>query len=216
MPPLSTDRVDSTELTGLAGVVVDVVEALGAVGVGLLVLAENLFPPIPSEVVLPLAGFLAGQGRMSLTAVVVAATIGSVAGALVLYALGRLYGRERLARLLDRLPLTGREDLEAAELWFLRHGGKAVLFGRLVPGVRSLVSIPAGVAAMPLPRFIAYTTLGSAAWNLLLILLGYELGQHWHDVGEYSDVLSKAVIAAIVGAVLFFAVRRYLRQRPSA
>ena len=196
------------ELTGLAGFVADVVDALGAVGVGLLVLVENLFPPIPSEVVLPLAGFLAGQGRMSLVAVIVAATAGSVLGALALYALGAWLGRDRLAHLLDRLPLTGPEDLERAEGWFARHGGMAVLLGRLVPVVRSLVSIPAGVERMPVPRFVLYTTAGSAAYNTVLVGGGYLLGSRWTDVGRYSETLSAAVVAAIAVALVVVVVRR--------
>lgn len=203
----------TSDLTGLAGFVADVVEALGAVGVGLLVLLENVFPPIPSEVVLPLAGFLAGQGRMSLVAVIVAATVGSVAGAVQLYELGRRLGRRRVAYLLDRIPLTGPEDLDRAQGWFDRHGGTAVLGGRLVPGVRSLVSIPAGVAGMPRPKFLLYTTLGSAAWNVLLVVLGHELGRRWDDVGRYSDVLSWLVLGGIAGGVAFVLVERYRQQR---
>lgn len=203
------------DLTGLAGFVVDVIDALGAVGVGLLVAVENLVPPIPSEAVLPLAGFLAGQGRMSLLAVVVAATAGSVGGALVLHTVGARLGRDRVARALDRIPLTGAHDLERAERWFRRHGPSAVLFGRLIPVVRSLVSVPAGVEHMPLPRFLAYTTLGSAAYNSLLVGLGHELGKRWQSVGRYSDWLSGAVVAAIALAVVLAVVRRG-RQRARA
>lgn len=174
-------------------------------------LVENLFPPIPSEVVLPLAGFLVGQGRLSLVAVVVAATAGSVLGARALYALGAWLGRDRLAHLLDRLPLTGPEDLERAEGWFARHGGKAVLLGRLVPVVpvvRSLVSIPAGVERMPVPRFVLYTASGSAAYNTVLVGGGYLLGSRWTDVGRYSETLSAAVVAAIAVGLLVLVVCR--------
>ena len=204
------------QLTGLAGLVVDVVASLGAVGVGLLVLVESLFPPIPSEVVLPLAGFLAGQGRLPLVAVLVAATAGSVVGALVLYDVGRRLGRDRLARLLDRMPLMGVEDLEKAEGWFRRHGGAAVFLGRLVPGVRSVISVPAGVERMPLPRFVLYTAAGSGLYNTVLVLLGQQLGQRWTTVGEYSDLLSAAVVGGIVLALGAFLVRRYRRQRAEA
>ena len=203
----------SQELTGLAGFVADVVVALGPLGVALLVLAENVFPPVPSEVVLPLAGFLAGQGRMSLVAVVVASTIGSVVGALMLYALGARIGRERLARALDRIPLTGPEDLDRADGWFERHGGTAVLVGRLVPGVRSLISVPAGVERMPLVRFTLYTLAGSAGWNAVLVLLGHQLGQRWTSVGRYSDLLSIAVVGGLVLALAWVLVRRYRRTR---
>jgi membrane protein DedA with SNARE-associated domain len=203
------------ELTGLAGWVADVIVALGPVGVGLLVALENLFPPIPSEVVLPLAGFLAGQGRMALPLVIGAATVGSLLGALALYALGATVGRERLARALERLPLADADDLDRAEGWFERHGGTAVLTGRLVPVVRSLVSIPAGVNRFPLLRFSAYTLLGSAVYNTVLIVLGYQLGQQWQSVGEYSSLLSTAVVALLVLAVVVVVVRR-LRSRDRA
>jgi membrane protein DedA with SNARE-associated domain len=210
-----TAQQPQQDLTGLAGFVADVVDALGAVGVGLLVALENVFPPIPSEVVLPLAGFLAGQGRMSLIAVVVAATIGSVVGALVLYGLGAEVGRDRIAHALDRLPLTGADDLDRADAWFERHGGTAVLIGRLVPVVRSLVSVPAGVERMHLLKFVAYTTLGSGVYNAVLVGLGYQLGRRWDSVGQYSNLLSIAVVAVLVGAVVVFVVKR-LKQRQSA
>ncbi|HWG94162.1 MAG TPA: DedA family protein [Mycobacteriales bacterium] len=213
MLPLA--QSSSQDLTGLAGFVADVVAALGPVGVFVLVLGENLFPPIPSEVVLPLSGFLAGQGRMSVVAVLVAATLGSVLGALLLYGLGAKVGAERLAHALDRIPLTGREDLEHAQDWFGRHGGTAVLVGRCVPGVRSLVSIPAGVARMPLARFTLYTTLGSGVWNAVLVVLGYQLGQRWTTVGEYSDLLSAAVLGGLGAALAWVLVRRYRRSRRS-
>jgi membrane protein DedA with SNARE-associated domain len=213
--PHAAAAASSQELTGLAGFVTDVVETLGVVGVGLLVLLENLFPPIPSEAVLPLAGFLSGQGRLPFVAVVVSATAGSVLGALLLYGLGARLGRDRLARALDRLPLTGPDDLARAEAWFERHGAGAVLVGRLVPVVRSLVSIPAGVERMPLPRFALYTALGSAAYNTLLVGVGYQLGSRWTEAARYSDWLSAAVVAAIVGALVVGLVRRR-RQRASA
>jgi membrane protein DedA with SNARE-associated domain len=137
------------ELTGLAGVATDVMDALGEIGVGVLVLAENVFPPIPSEVVLPLAGYLASRGRMDLTLVVVAATVGSVLGALLLYEVGARTGRTRVRRLVDRMPLLELEDVDRAESWFARHGQASVLIGRCIPVVRSLISVPAGFARCP-------------------------------------------------------------------
>lgn len=199
------------ELTGLAGWVADVIEALGPVGVGILVALENLFPPIPSEVVLPLAGFLAGRGRMSLIAAIAASTVGSVLGAVVLYWAGAALGRTRLHRIVDRLPLVDRADLDRAEGWFDRHGGKAVLIGRLVPVVRSLISVPAGVARMPLARFIVYTTVGSAAYNTALISLGYLIGDRWQDIGRYSTYINYTIVAGLVLAVAVFVGRRLRR-----
>ncbi|WP_073253848.1 DedA family protein [Cryptosporangium aurantiacum] len=201
------------ELTGLSGWVVDVVELLGPFGVGLLVLLENLFPPVPSEIILPLAGYLAGTGRMDVRTVIIAATVGSVLGALALYALGAWLGDARIRALLRRLPLMHESDLDRAQGWFDRHGGTAVLIGRIIPVVRSLISIPAGVQRMPLWRFVLYTTIGSGVWNTIFVVLGYQLGSRWSTVGDYSDLLNAVVIGAIVLAVAWFVGKRTLAAR---
>lgn len=206
---------DPSELTGLAGWVVHTMEALGPVGVGALVALETVFPPIPSEVVLPVAGFLAGQGRMGLGWALLCATVGSVVGATVLYLLARRLGSARLGRVLDRLPLLDHTDLERADGWFGRHGSTAVLTGRLVPGVRSVVSVPAGLARMAGLRFVVLTALGSTAFNSILMVAGYVLGDRWTAVGEYSDVLNWAVGASLAVAVAVFVTRR-LRRRTAA
>ncbi|WP_318241263.1 DedA family protein [Cellulomonas avistercoris] len=190
-----------TELTGLAGWVVSVIETLGPVGVGLLVALENLFPPIPSEVVLPVAGYVASQGGMSLAWAIVAATVGAVVGAWALYGLGVTLGRARIRRWLEKIPLMEPEDLDRAEQWFDRHGGAAVLVGRCVPVVRSLISVPAGVERMNLGRFTLYTLVGSAVWNGGLVWAGHLLGSQWDDIGRYSDWLN-AVVYAVIGVVL--------------
>lgn len=205
-------QADPSQLTGLAGWAVSTVELLGPVGVGVLVVLETVFPPIPSEVVLPVAGLLAGQGRMSLGLAVAGATVGSVVGALVLYGAGKRLGSARLQRTADRLPLVEAHDVQRAEDWFDRHGASAVLVGRCVPVVRSLVSIPAGVERMPLGRFLAYTTLGSVVYNGVLVTLGYVLGSRWTRIGEYSDYLNYAIYAAFAVAVGVF-VRKRLRRR---
>lgn len=203
---------------GIAAWVTNVVETLGYVGVGAMIALETLFPPIPSELILPLAGFLAGQGRLWLPGAVVAATLGSVVGALALYALGAWLGEERVRALIRRFGrfLTLSEgDLDRAVRWFDRHGGKVVLIGRLVPVVRSLVSIPAGFARMPLLRFVTYTALGSAAWNSALIGLGFALGARWETVGAYTKPLEYLALLALVAvAVWFICRRRGGMQRP--
>jgi membrane protein DedA with SNARE-associated domain len=210
--PLSA-ATGGPELTGLAGWVVSVVEALGPLGVGLLVALENLFPPIPSEVVLPVAGYVASQGQMSLGWAIVGATLGAVLGAWILYGLGAWFGRDRLRRWLDRMPLMEVEDLDRAEGWFTRHGGAAVLIGRCVPVVRSLVSIPAGLEKMSQPTFLLYTTLGSAVWNSALVTAGYVLGAQWEDVGHYSDYINYAVYAVIAFVLIRFVWTRLRRRR---
>ncbi|WP_273653249.1 DedA family protein [Cellulomonas fimi] len=199
------------ELTGLVGWVVSVIATLGPIGVGLLVALENVFPPLPSEVVLPVAGYVASQGQMSLVWAIVASTLGSLIGAWVLYAIGASVGRVRLRRWLGKVPLVEVEDLDRSEQWFVRHGGAAVLVGRCVPVVRSLVSIPAGVERMPLVRFSVFTLIGSGVWNAGLILAGYALGDRWEDIGRYSDWLNwlvYAILAWLVGRFVWTRTRR--------
>jgi membrane protein DedA with SNARE-associated domain len=220
MPPdawsvLVAAQGGQSELTGLAGLVTDIIAALGPIGVGVLVALETVFPPIPSELILPLSGYLASRGRMSLAAVVIGATLGSLAGALALYWGGAALGQKRLRRLAERTPLVEVDDLERAEHWFDRHGGLAVLIGRVVPVVRSLVSVPAGVERMPLWRFILYTIIGSGVYNLVLIGLGYVLGSRWKTVEQYSNYLNYAIYAAILVAVGLFALKRVRRRRAS-
>ena len=204
---------DLGRLDGLTGFAARALDGLGEPGVGLLILLETVFPPIPSEVILPLAGFLATAGSMHLALVILAATAGSLAGALALYAAGAALGRERAIRLLARIPLLDREDLEGAGRWFSRHGGRAVLLGRLVPGVRSLISLPAGAERMPLPRFVLFTVAGSALWNGALIVAGAALGRHFELVDRYSGWLDAALVAALAVAIGALVVRRIRRGR---
>jgi membrane protein DedA with SNARE-associated domain len=218
--PLSVHRValaatgqDPSQLTGLAGFAVDVVERLGPVGVGLLVAAENLFPPLPSEVILPVAGYVASQGQMDLVLAIIGATLGSYVGALALYWLGALLGRRRLHRIAEKMPLVDVADVEKAEEWFSRYGSAAVLFGRCIPLVRSFISIPAGIERMPLLKFSLYTLLGSAVWNSIFVVAGYQLGTRWTDVGKYSDPINYAVVVVIGLLVIRFVVKRLLRAR---
>ncbi|WP_232663099.1 DedA family protein [Pseudonocardia sp. TRM90224] len=185
---------------------------LGAPGVGIAIALENIFPPLPSEVFLPLAGFTAARGEMSVVAAIVWTTLGSLAGALVLYGIGAALGRERLRAIVDRMPLVHLRDLDKAEAWFARHGAKAVFLGRMVPLVRSLISVPAGVERMPLPLFAALTTAGSLIWNTAFVLAGYGLGESWPVVEQYAGIASKVVLAAVVLAVGWFVVARLVRR----
>ena len=192
--------------------VVLVMRTVGAPGVGLATALETVFPPVPSELVLPLAGYTASQGYYSVTAAIAWATAGSLVGALVLYWLGAAWGLERICALADRIPLMHAHDVRRAVAWFSRHGRTAVFVGRLVPGVRSLISIPAGIDRMPLLRFCVFTTAGSLVWNAALILAGYELGEQWHVVEGYVGPVSNVVYVLIGIAVVFVAARR-LRRR---
>lgn len=183
---------------GLTGFVLEVIRAIGELGIGLLVLVEVVVPPIPSEVVLPFAGALVADGRFTVASVLVAATLGSVLGAVLLYELGRSMGHDRVARALARVPLVQREDVDRGSEWFRRHGTAAVLTGRMVPGVRSVVSIPAGAQQMSRVRFVLLTTAGTAAWNTLLVGAGMLLGQQWQVVESYTRWLDLVMVGAVV------------------
>ncbi|WP_329077224.1 DedA family protein [Streptomyces niveus] len=197
---------------GVAGWAADLVDTMGAPGAGLAIALENLFPPLPSEVILPLTGFAAGQGVISLASALFWTTLGSVVGAVILYWVGMVFGRERMHAIWAKLPLVKDADLVRTEEWFARHGTKAVFLGRMVPIFRSLISVPAGVERMRLPLFICLTTLGSLLWNSVLVLAGYGLGDQWHLVETYVGVLSKVVLVLVVVSVVTYAVVR-LRSR---
>lgn len=200
---------------GLAGLAVDVMDRLGGPGAALLVGLDNVFPPVPSELVLPLAGFAASQGTMSLLMALFWTTAGSVVGALVTYWLGARLGRDRVRGLIVRVPLMKESDFDRTERWFARHGTKAVFFGRMVPVFRSLISLPAGVERMPVWRFVSLTALGSAIWNSAFVLAGYLLGANWHVVDSYAGILQYVVLAGIAVAIVVFVVKR-LRERKKA
>ncbi|WP_406244411.1 DedA family protein [Streptomyces anulatus] len=199
---------------GIAGWAAGLVDTLGGPGAGLAIALENLFPPLPSEVILPLTGFAAGQGVLTLASALFWTTLGSVVGAMALYWIGMLVGRDRMHAIWAKLPLVKISDLERTERWFLRHGTKAVFFGRMVPIFRSLISVPAGVERMPLPLFVLLTTLGSLIWNSVLVMAGYWLGDQWEAVETYVGILSKAVVVLVaVALAAYVAVRLRSRDR---
>ncbi|MET7807838.1 DedA family protein [Micromonospora chersina] len=206
-------NVDPNQFTGLTGWVASVIDSFGAVGVALLVALESIIPPIPSEIVLAMAGYLAAEGRFNLVLIVLAATAGSLLGALVLYWLGAALGEERLKRWLDHIPLVDRDDLEKADRWFERHGRWAVLIGRVVPVVRSLVSVPAGANRMPLGEFVLLTTLGSGVWNALIVGAGFALGSRWERVNQYSDWFNYAIFAVFAVMIVSWVVKKVRRRR---
>ena len=191
-------------LGGMAGWAVDIITSLGPVGVGLLVAAENLFPPIPCEVILPVAGYSAGAGGMSLWAAWLAPTIGSVVGALALYWVGAFVGADRLRAVAERLPLLRTSDVDKGVEWFTRYGPISVLFGRCVPLIRSVVSVPAGITRMPMRVFLPYTFLGSGVWNALFVGAGYALGTQWQVVERYSGPLNTVVLGALAAAAVWW------------
>ncbi|MCQ4625293.1 DedA family protein [Corynebacterium sp. CCUG 69979] len=202
-------------MSGIIDWIVNLMDALGAPGVGIAILLENLFPPIPSEVVLPLGGFTVAQGSLNFVSVFIWATIGSVVGAYMLYGLGAWLGADRLRAIADWMWLVKASDVDKALEWFDRYGKPSIFFGRLIPGVRSLISIPAGLDRMNLLTFGLWTTLGSGIWNFILIYLGFKLGENWDVVERYVDQYSKVVyvllILIILGFLVFF-IRRAIRE----
>lgn len=192
-----------------------VISTMGYPGLVLVMLLENIFPPVPSEVILPLAGSLALEGRFTLLGVTVMGTIGSVGGALIFYQLGHSLGEARVRELIRRYGkwlMLSEEDFDKALAWFNRYGEGVIFFGRMVPIIRSLVSIPAGIASMRLGRFSIYTAIGTGLWSFLLAFAGYLLGQSWPLVSQWISRYEKVVVAIIGAAIIVFVVRR-LRQR---
>jgi membrane protein DedA with SNARE-associated domain len=207
----------SSDEGGITGFLLDLVDSLGPVGVGLSILAETVIPPIPSEAVLGLAGVLIRSGDMEVVPVVLFATLGSILGAIFFYYLGRALGPRRSHAFLDRLPLVETEDVDRTFEWFERHGRSAVFFGRMVPIVRSFVSVPAGVVRMPMGQFLLFTAAGSLIWNSVLIGLGVAAGEFVQNNLRYLDY---AVAAAFVLAIGWMVYRRstdlYARKHPDS
>jgi len=187
-----------------------VIGRLGYAGVAGLTFLENVFPPIPSELVIPLAGYVAAQGDMRLMLVIATASAGSLAGAAVWYWIGRRVGERRLRAWVDRhgkwLTLSGK-DVDRAQLWFSRHGNAAVFFGRLVPGVRTLVSLPAGFARMPILPFVVYSAIGTIIWTAALAYAGVALQSNFTIVGDYINLITN-VVFGVIGVML---ATRYVR-----
>lgn len=216
LPLIVAAESNPAQLGGLAGWAVDLVETLGGPGAGLAIAVENLFPPLPSELILPLTGFAAARGVLTVPAAIAWTTGGSVLGALVLYWLGATLGHDRLARIWARLPLVDDDDLTRTTTWFEQHGRRAVFFGRMVPIFRSLISVPAGVERMPLLQFTIYTTLGSLIWNTVLVMGGYVLGDRYEVIAEWVGRFSNLVLLGAVLAVVAFVVLRVRRRRHRA
>jgi membrane protein DedA with SNARE-associated domain len=196
---LQTHATDLTQQGGLIGLVARIIDALGYPGILLLIAAENVVPPIPSEAILPMAGFLSASGTFNFWLVVLFATMGSLLGATVLYYAGLILGRTKILVLVEKhggkvgLSI---DDVKKAESWFQQRGKISVLVCRLIPIVRSLISIPAGFYGMRLPTFLLYSAIGSLIWNFILVGAGYRLESHWDSVEPYVQIFQYIVIAA--------------------
>ncbi|MEL7566739.1 MAG: DedA family protein [Dehalobacterium sp.] len=199
-------------------IILDMINQFGYLGIFLLITIENIFPPIPSEVILTFGGYLTRYTNMNVWGVIIAATIGSTMGAIILYIIGRILNAEPLARLFDsklgKLLRLKKEDVRKAERWFVKHGNKAVFFCRFVPIVRSLISIPAGAAKMKLCPFLSLTVIGTFIWNVVLVFLGRIAGNAWETIAGYVDVYATIALAVfvlitpVVGAI--FIKKRFL------
>ena len=199
---------------GLVGFVLRTIDAMGEVGVGALILLESLVPPIPSEDVLPAAGALIYFGDLSGPLTILCATLGSLLGAWILYGAGRAFGEERTRRFMLAVPLIDEDDVDRADAWFARNGDKAVLLGRLIPGIRSLVSLPAGSAGMPFLRFSVLTLIGSTVWNVALIGGGWLLGTQYRAIEQHLDLVNNLIYVLIGASLAVFVMRRLnLRRR---
>ncbi len=193
-----------------------IIEDFSYAGVVFLMFLENVFPPIPSELIMPLAGFFCTKGDFSLGLIILAGTAGSVLGAVPLFYIGRVAGEERLRRWCDRHGKwigVSAHDLDKSNRWFERHGRKAVLLGRLVPGIRSLVSIPAGMSEMNLAVFLVFTAIGSAVWTAGLALAGRALGSRYDQVEKYISPISTVIVVGIVLTLVIRAVRQHRHAR---
>ncbi|MGG3007510.1 DedA family protein [Geobacillus stearothermophilus] len=198
--------------------ITDFMEQFGYIGIFLMIALENIFPPIPSEVILPFGGFMTTYTSLTVPGVIVAATAGSIVGAIVLYGIGRLLSVERLERIVDRWGGWLRvkpEDIAKANRTFHRYGVWAVFFGRMIPLVRSLISIPAGMAKMNIGLFVWLSVLGTLIWNTILISVGAALGQSWEKVSEVIGMYAEVVYVIIAIIILVAAVRFWKRRRAS-
>ncbi|ATI43166.1 alkaline phosphatase [Pacificitalea manganoxidans] len=192
------------------------IDSMGLFGVALFMFLENVFPPIPSELIMPLAGFNAARGDMNLITVIIAGSIGSLAGAQLWYEIGRRIGRQRIRALADRHGrwlTVSPDEFDQADHWFERHGGMAVLIGRLIPTVRTFISVPAGIARMGRVHFLLLSGIGTVAWTSLLAVLGYVLEGGYDAVSAWLDPVSTAVVVALIGAYLYRVATYGRRQR---
>ncbi|KFI52776.1 DedA family protein [Bifidobacterium biavatii DSM 23969] len=204
--------VCTTGETGLIGAITDwlvsLMETVGGLGVALAIALESIFPPIPSEVILPLAGFTAARGTLNLAEAIVWATVGSLLGAWALYGVSRWVGLHRIHRAADVIPGVSRKDVNKANDWFTRYGTWSVLLGRVIPVVRSLISIPAGFNRMNFLQFSGWTLLGSAVWNTVLVSAGYLLGDRWCSILGALGVFEDVVIAVFIVVIAVLAARK--------
>ena len=201
----------------MENLIIEIMNDFGYIGICLLILIENLFPPIPSEVILTFGGFMTHDTSMTILGVIITATIGSLLGAIILYYIGKILNKERLIKIVTskygKLLRVKPKDIESAETWFNKKGNITVLFCRCVPVVRSLISIPAGMSQMKFPKFVLYTTIGSTIWNTLLVLIGAFAGEKKDLIITWIDKLSDVILILLIIAFIVFVIIFYLKRR---
>lgn len=208
------------QLSGPAGFAAQLMDVLGRAfggpGAAIANGLDSIFPFLPSEVILPLAGVSVSQGHMTMIGAILWTTLGSMVGGTVMYYIGAWLGYDRTRALGAKIPLVKAADIDRTDAWFAKHGTKAVFFGRMLPLFRGLISIPAGVQRMPLLKFLVFTTAGSLIWNTAFLIAGYQLGESWYLVDRYFGVVSMTVGALVVLAIGYFVVSRLVRKRRAA
>ena len=199
--------------------ILHIIEQFGYFGVFFLILIENVFPPIPSEVILLFSGFFSSYTSLSVFYMILASTLGSFLGAIILYYIGKIFNKERLKKIvngrLGKILFLKENDIDKADEWFDNKGNKSVFFCRFVPIVRSLISIPAGMSEMPMGKFIIYTICGSMIWNTVLICLGYRLGSNWEYILTILDKYQMVVIVILVIIFGYVIIKFYRKKRKS-
>lgn len=203
-------------MSSFANWINEVMQQLGYIGIAFLMFLDNIFPPIPSELIMPSAGFTASQGDLNIVAVIMAGSCGSILAAVILYWIGRVLNEDRLNNWLQRYGkwiFLKPEDLTKARGWFNQHGKKIVFFGRMVPAARSIISIPAGMAKIPFGLFLLYTSLGTIIWTSILALLGYYLGQNYQKITPWISGASNIILVIIIIATIIGIYKYYKKSK---
>lgn len=197
-------------------IIINLMNQFGYIGVFLLIAIENIFPPIPSEVILTFGGYMTTYSNLNVPLVILFSTLGSIVGAIALYYIGKILNKERLMKMvsgkLGKILYLKKEDIESADTWFDNKGYKSVFFCRFVPIVRSLISIPAGMSEMNMPKFLLYTTIGSLIWNSVLVILGSVVGENWEKIANIFDTYSSIALMILIILFVLFIIWFYNKK----
>lgn len=197
-------------------IIINLMNQFGYIGIFLLIAIENIFPPIPSEVILTFGGYMTTYSNLNVPLVILSATLGSLLGAIVLYAIGKILNKERLMKIVSgkvgKILRLKKEDIESADKWFDTKGEKCVFFCRFIPIVRSLISIPAGMSEMNIPKFLIYTTIGSLIWNSVLVIVGAIVGENWENIVNIFDTYSTLTLILLIIIFILFIVWFYKKR----